>query len=334
MIEVSVIRENFAVVILAGCFYLFVMTMCFRRPRAKVKELLDIDSGVSRVYTADVLRGLAALWVALFHMISWSPTFSPVGEAHPWLAQGEKAVPVFVTLSGFLIYRACRFTELSSIRRYIVMRIIRLYPVYIAVTIATFCIMLFVFNDDAIKSQASSFDYMRTLQYFLSQILMLNVIGVNILVVPQFWSLYVEVIFYIMIPIWVVFFHSLMSARRGMFVYISILISMILILYVAPFSGPRNVQLWVYFPLGMIASHAYDMLASIESSAKKSVVSIILTVIGCVLIFVDLSYAGVGLGHTVCLPRGGGRHFQIQEWHSLISILGLGLRLRALVLCG
>lgn len=85
----------------------------------------SIQAGADKRYTTlDGMRGLAALAVALYH---WGLVTSPVAPA------GYLAVDFFFVLSGFVI--ALTYTDrlagTLSPRDFMVMRVIRFYPVYL-----------------------------------------------------------------------------------------------------------------------------------------------------------------------------------------------------------
>lgn len=79
----------------------------------------------TRYVTLDAMRGLAAICVALFHFDIWA------------MPHGYLAVDFFFVLSGFVLARtyAPRFTEGLGVGRFMVKRIIRLYPLFLLGTL-------------------------------------------------------------------------------------------------------------------------------------------------------------------------------------------------------
>lgn len=81
------------------------------------------------------LRGVAALWVVAFHY-NLGP-FAPLhfGRAVPVIRLGYLGVDLFFMLSGFVIWHVhaddFRRPSLTSLRRFVGLRIARLYPVYL-----------------------------------------------------------------------------------------------------------------------------------------------------------------------------------------------------------
>src|SRR6185369_15911702 len=88
----------------------------------------------------DAFRGLAALWVAAYHYWQWpQPYFDDAARWLPVIRLGDKAVPVFVILSGFLIWRSVRsIRDGADLTRYMQNRFLRLYPLYAVVTLVVF----------------------------------------------------------------------------------------------------------------------------------------------------------------------------------------------------
>jgi peptidoglycan/LPS O-acetylase OafA/YrhL len=72
----------------------------------------------------EVLRGFAALWVLLSHLLLVSGLHVPI------LSSGGQAVELFVILSGFVIALLC-LTKQESYPVYIFRRFVRLYPLFL-----------------------------------------------------------------------------------------------------------------------------------------------------------------------------------------------------------
>src|SRR5882762_2746073 len=100
--------------------------------------LMPTPSSQSHVGALDALRGLAAVWVALFHSWQWWAVGAKQDlSTSAFIEAGNKAVPVFVALSGFLIYRAIRgIDSADGLRRYYWNRILRVGPLCVASALA------------------------------------------------------------------------------------------------------------------------------------------------------------------------------------------------------
>lgn len=90
----------------------------------------------SRLVEIDSLRGLAALWVAMFHfsfgVYGYLASFDPARAAAvaPFIAniEGLLAVDMFFMISGFVILMTLEKTR--SVVDFVVARFARLYPAY------------------------------------------------------------------------------------------------------------------------------------------------------------------------------------------------------------
>jgi len=109
--------------VLAGVFWVAIVLMIVPALRHRVAALLVLPGATNQSHLAspDAFRGLAALFVAVFHTWQWSrPAFNSTLEWAPFIAAGDKAVPIFVTLSGLLIYRSLkRVQTIENLRLYI-----------------------------------------------------------------------------------------------------------------------------------------------------------------------------------------------------------------------
>jgi peptidoglycan/LPS O-acetylase OafA/YrhL len=226
---------------LAGVFYSVLVAALvlppFRR-FLKAKIALPAPSDGTVFHVSDVLRGLAALWVACFHAWQWTrPSFDEIFHRFPAIEFGTKAVPVFVVLSGFLIYRAAlSVTDRPSLKRYFVRRFFRVYPLYFVSVICAFAVTASLSQDGP------------GLQDLFSDIFMLRVLGADRFMNPVAWSLYVEIQFYVLLPALVLGF------GRHTFTVSLILLAA---LPLTDFAGPREYALWKYFFAGIVA---YEVL--------------------------------------------------------------------------
>lgn len=193
----------------------------------------------SMIKPLDSFRGIAALGIACFHLISWlKPYYDPVAKDLPILNHAYKSVPIFVILSGFLIYRSIRdFEALDELRHYVRRRILRIYPLYIV------SVLVFFAFADVRPNPASWF------QRILPEIFMMKVFGYPTYIYPSYWSLYVEELFYLSMPLWVVATRRwpLLSAYIGLALF-SLIGSAV----------PDDVAMMKYFFFGIIACELLD----------------------------------------------------------------------------
>ena len=93
------------------------------------RRMTGSSSGNERIDTLDLLRGIAALAVVSFHF-AWPQRAVPLPRAY-------LAVDLFFVLSGFVIAYAYqhRLDAGMPVRRYVLARLIRLYPLYIVGTL-------------------------------------------------------------------------------------------------------------------------------------------------------------------------------------------------------
>lgn len=162
----------------------------------------------SAIKPLDSMRGLAALGIASFHLWAWMrPYFDRVAFDLPLIKQTYKAVPVFVILSGFLIYRSLRgYQSIEDLRHYVKRRIFRIYPLYVVSVLGYFLLA-------NITPQPWSWA-----QRLLPEIFMMKVFGFPAFIYPAYWSLYVEELFYIALPLWIACTSSrpMLSAALGL----------------------------------------------------------------------------------------------------------------------
>jgi peptidoglycan/LPS O-acetylase OafA/YrhL len=95
------------------------------------------QSAVSQLPSLTALRGLAALWVVLFHYTAlYFPRLDITGHSS-LIGKGYLAVDLFFMLSGFVMthvyYRAFCASVKENYRSFLVARIARLYPLHVVV---------------------------------------------------------------------------------------------------------------------------------------------------------------------------------------------------------
>ena len=158
----------------------------------------------------DALRGLAALFVVTYHGLYQPATYERVGEW--WWRYAihlDVAVPIFLGISGFLLYRPfvaarLRGTRAPSLRRYGIRRALRLVPGYwFALTVLALYFAAFPPGFEEVRSWDGLWRYYGFLQVYDADTAIKGI--------GQAWTLNVEVVFYVALPLWV------LAARRFSF---------------------------------------------------------------------------------------------------------------------
>jgi len=178
-----------------------------------------------------------------------------------FLAYGSKAVPMFVCLSGYLIFRSvCRLHDLAGLKGYCVRRFLRIYPAYFLSVVL--CILL---GQTTLSTN-----------HIIAELFMLRAIGYPYFANPVTWSLYVEVLFYILAPFLVLF------TRKQL-----LILSCIAFVALTPMyeSVGREIPLWRYFTIGILAAILVDHG---KTWLNKEGVSLSIAVAGFILLFYDL----------------------------------------------
>jgi peptidoglycan/LPS O-acetylase OafA/YrhL len=190
----------------------------------------------------DSIRGVAAALIAIGHCW-WAtyPFFSKTQFALPFLAYDSKAVPIFATLSGFLIYRSVLAARtMDGLRSYAIRRFFRIYPVYVLGVLLCLLTGQYGIDPHAIASMFISDTFMFPL--------LARIGGFGN---PPTWSLFVECQFYIMLPIIV-----LVITRRRMMFFCIVCICALLVAD----DGYRVFGLWKFFLTGILASELSEKI--------------------------------------------------------------------------
>ena len=98
------------------------------------------QSAVSQLPSLTALRGLAALWVVLFHYTALYFPRLDITSHSSLIGKGYLAVDLFFMLSGFVMthvyYRAFCQSVKENYRSFLVARIARLYPLHLVVLVS------------------------------------------------------------------------------------------------------------------------------------------------------------------------------------------------------
>lgn len=143
------------------------------------------------------LRGIAALWVVLFHMHAGGHAadfFAAAPAPLAWLvSMGEGGVAIFFALSGFVIAHSLRDVTPSAglLGRFVLRRAIRLDPPYWVAILAVLCIGFVEYRMG--RADAPDVSYARLLAHLAYAQNLVGFTNFNIV----FWTLCYEVQFYL-----------------------------------------------------------------------------------------------------------------------------------------
>ena len=170
-------------------------------PRGMGKTKANNDASQFEQNNIDCLRLILASMVALFHVhaLTGNPSFSVFGRL-----SADFAVKAFFVISGMLVYRS--YLRSSSLRSYLEKRTRRIYPGYIAVVLIC-ALGLFAFSTDSFSQYfgIAFWKYLAANAVFLSHFdgSLPGVFQSHIetAVDGVFWTLKIEVIFYLCVPV-------------------------------------------------------------------------------------------------------------------------------------
>ena len=113
-------------------------------------DVNEISEKSSHFPSLTGIRGIAALWVVLFHINGAVPDSSLLGwiDKSPLAANGFRGVDLFFVLSGFIMMHV-HAADFQVIRRAMILhfalvRVIRIYPVHLVVLLLIFVVVVLV----------------------------------------------------------------------------------------------------------------------------------------------------------------------------------------------
>jgi peptidoglycan/LPS O-acetylase OafA/YrhL len=183
------------------------------------------------IYSIQVLRGVAAVLVVLFHATQFFTSLYQIAPFWGFFLFGFSGVDIFFVLSGFIIFMI-HFPDIGKPQRYlsyIIKRFIRIYPIYWITLAILSCWLLFT---DSISIQ----DVYENISLLYSPKIWVN---------PVCWTMTFEVLFYI------IFSFLILNRILG-----SVLIFCWMIIVVAP----NLFDLKFSFFLFILVFHKYTIL--------------------------------------------------------------------------
>jgi peptidoglycan/LPS O-acetylase OafA/YrhL len=150
----------------------------------------------NRLFGLDVLRTLCAFYVIFYHYFFRSVAMGDYNdklyESNIYFSYGWIGVQLFFTISGFVIYYSCKEANIS---KFLVSRILRLYPAY-WISILVTLIFMFVFHPD--WWTISPFHMLINFSMLQTFLGIKNIDG-------AYWTLAYELIFYFWMAIFIYF---------------------------------------------------------------------------------------------------------------------------------
>lgn len=139
----------------------------------------------------DGLRGVAVISVVVFHTAFFNPYSSFQNILHSLCKSGWLGVPIFFVLSGFLIsYTLFKQADRFDLIDYLVKRAAKILPPFVLSLLLFGGIYHFVFQRGGVLPSAAA--HLSTLAHFTTGWAEIN---------PVYWSLMIEIHFYILLPI-------------------------------------------------------------------------------------------------------------------------------------
>ncbi len=174
-------------------------------------KLTRITSGGKFIPEIDGLRFVAITSVVAFHIYQYlldRTGMAPLGTLGVALHNGQRGVPLFFVISGFILGRPfaahyLRGAPPPRLREYYLRRLTRLEPPYIAAIVAVFLGLAAFSSNRGIRHLLASLAYSHNLIYGFPN--------------PFFglaWSLEIEVQFYCLIPLLALIFMAPRAVRR------------------------------------------------------------------------------------------------------------------------
>ena len=139
----------------------------------------------------DAVRFFAAFWVMNFHYL-----FGQTGDLE-WYRYGNLGVQLFFIISGFVIVQSLKG---KTLKEFATNRFLRLFPLFWILCTATYLITLIIPN----TATVSFIEYLRSMTMFGD--VFIGIVGYTRLIDPSYWTLTVELIFYIGIGLFAYFF--------------------------------------------------------------------------------------------------------------------------------
>lgn len=222
------------------------------------------NKGIARLPAADILRGLAALWVFLFHAseghhIDTLFRALPQGISTALFSAGHLGVPVFFVLSGLVIAMTGEHCGdgLGAAARFFARRLVRLAPpYYVSLGIGIAFLLL------KQRVEAKGVVLPEPTAIFLHLLFLQNLLGIPALN-SVYWTLCIEVQFYVMFCALMLLARWLGRGRFGAYGWLCVMGTAGVVAALWPFGLADDtvwrasfLPTWHLFLLGVLLHHA------------------------------------------------------------------------------
>lgn len=200
---------------------------------------------MGRVFTIDYLRGILALLIMVYHYGNWGDLFTP--EASSFLTRNALyGVSLFFIISGFSLtvtyFHRFNRLDVARITDYFFKRFARIYPLFWLIVCLFLVFVLLTGKDFPQTSQILS-NLTISFAFFEGQK------GLT----PGSWSIGIEIVFYVLLPIVLYSLHVIRSFRLILFI-----VSIGTLMYLSSYTMYNDVDIKNYWSVYLnLINHVY-----------------------------------------------------------------------------
>ncbi len=260
----------------------------------------------------DAWRGVASLWVVLFHVtgiIAFRDTGALAQALSRFGQYGGLGVQLFFVISGYCVVNAAcaSVPQPNGTLRFLVARCRRIYPPYWYASLMAIVVFLgfqfLVARGLARPNVFSEQNYLRQpFAYYFGNFTLLHVALGQASLLSVSWTLCYEIAFYMTIGLALVLLRQNLSAARLLQVLHVLTIVSLLVLVAAPGWRRYPFDLWPQFGLGIIV---YDLLQAARNRLSTGLMALAAALTVAVCIKADMPVGAMNtsahLTYLVCL---------------------------------